>query len=152
MAMKKRAKKRKGVKIPWIPSFYKPNYRPKLPEIDFSDPFVRQITFIVLMVFSALMSSGIIFMMVNPPPALITIYEKPTVILPNLDRQTLSEGIVVFAMFIMASLGLFLIRRSTEFFTEEEARGLWLGLGFALLLISSLALTYFLMIKMGIMK
>ena len=138
------------IRIPWIPGFYKPEFKLKLPEIDFSDPGIRQTAFLVVMVFSALMAAGVIFMAVNPPPALITIYERPTVILPDVDRQTLSEGIVVFSLFIMAIGGLYLMRRSIEFFTERESRSLWLGLGFVLVLVSSLSLTYFLMMKLGL--
>jgi len=149
MSKKLDTKRLKSIRIPWIPFLYKPTYKLAFPEINFADPKVRQSVFVVMMIFATLMSAGIIYMLVNPPPALITVYEKPKVILPDTDRQTIMEGIAVFALFIMATSGLYIIRRSTEYFTEEESRGLWLSLGFVLVLVSALALTYFLSIKMA---
>ncbi len=143
-------KKITDIRLPWIPGFVKPNYKLKMPEINLSDPTNRDLLFISTLVFTALMATGFIFMLVNPPPALISISQRPTIILPNLDRQTLSEGIVVFSLFMMAMGGLYLIRRSVEVITESEARSLWLGLGYVLVLIAFLSLTYFLMIKIGV--
>ena len=137
-------------RLPWIPGFARPNYKLKIPEVDLSDPTNRDLLFISTIVFTALMATGFIYMLVNPPPALISIQKRPAVILPNLDRQTLSEGIVVFSLMLMAIGGLYLIRRSVEVMTESESRGLWLGLGYVLVLIAFLSLTYFLMIKIGI--
>ncbi len=139
-----------NLRLPWIPGFVKPNYKLKMPEIDLSDPKNRDLLFVSIIVFTALMATGFIYMWVNPPPALISIQKRPAVILPNLDRQTLSEGIVVFSLMLMAIGGLYLIRKSVEVITESEARGLWLGLGYVLVLIAFLSLTYFLMIKIGI--
>jgi len=136
--------------LPWIPGFARPNYKLKIPEVDLSDPTNRDLLFISTIVFTALMATGFIYMLVNPPPALISIQKRPAVILPSLDRQTLSEGIVVFSLMLMAIGGLYLLRRSVEVMTESESRGLWLGLGYALVLIAFLSLTYFLMIKIGI--
>ncbi len=151
--MRNIAEKLSKIRIPWIPGLHKPNFKLSIPTIDLADPSVRQVIFVILVVFSSLMSAGIIFMLVNPPPALITIYsKKPTILLPDIDRQTLTEGIVVFSLFIISMIGIFIMRRSTEVFTEEEARSLWLSFGFALLLIGSLALAYILNTKIEEMK
>lgn len=150
------AKKKKtrilDFRLPWLPGFAKPNYQLKIPEINLSDPANRDLLFILTIVFTSLMATGFIYMLVNPPPALISIQKRPAVILPDLDRQTISEGIVVFSLMLMAIGGLYLIRRSVEVITESESRGLWLGLGYVLVLIAFLSLTYFLMIKIGIIS
>lgn len=66
-----------NIRLPWIPGFAKPNYQLKMPEIDLSDPTNRDILFVSIIIFTALMATGFIYMLVNPPPALITISKRP---------------------------------------------------------------------------
>ncbi|MHA1615813.1 MAG: hypothetical protein ACTSX9_00640 [Candidatus Njordarchaeales archaeon] len=136
-------KVKRKIKIPWLPGFYRPKYKLELPEIDLAEEGNRRILFLILAITCAVLASGIIYIAVNLPPAIIG-PRVPKLIIPDLNRQTLSEGIIVIALTLMSVLGAFIIRSSVEHFTDVEYQGLYLAFGFALLLFGFLALTYIL--------
>ena len=134
--------KKKKFRIPWIPFLYKPKYQLSLPEIDLSESSVRLKIFIFSVIVCAVAFGGIVYLIVQPTPALLSSGGRPQVLYPSLDRQTLVEGIVASVMFLFSVVGVFLLRKSTEIITEEESRGIWIYLGMFLFLIGALGLTY----------
>ncbi|MHA1590630.1 MAG: hypothetical protein ACTSVA_08565 [Candidatus Njordarchaeales archaeon] len=135
--------KRREIKIPWIPLFYKPKYKLTLPKIDLSEESNRRAVFLFLSLLCVIFASGVIYMAVNLPPAIIG-PRVPRLIIPDLSRQTLSEGIIITALLFMSVLGAYITRSSVEHFTDIEYQGLYLALGFALLLFGFLAISYIL--------
>jgi len=126
------------LKIPWIFRFVrKPRFKFILPTIDLTDSTTRMAVFFILLLFSSLMVAGLIYILVQTPPAVAaTKGGNPIIVLPglgNLDRQTVLEGLAVAFLTFLAGLGTYMLKISTEFATEEEARSLWIYGGLFLL-------------------
>jgi len=122
--------KLKNIKIPWVIGLRKPKFVFDLPKIDLTEDTNKIAIYSLLTFFISLMAGGFIYMLVNNPPAIASDNQgNPVIVLKgliNLDKQTLLEGLTVIALILMSSIGLFILRRSTEVATEEEARNLWL--------------------------
>jgi uncharacterized membrane protein len=143
----------KKIRLPWIPGFRKPNFVFELPKIDLTDSTTKSSIYILLTIFVSLMVGGFVYMLVNNPPAIASDNQgNPVIVLSginNLDRQTLLEGLTVIFLFLMSSIGMFILRTSSEMATEEEARSLWLYGGLILVAIGVFGLMLLFGVKLG---
>lgn len=143
----------KKIRLPWIPGFRRPNFVFELPKIDLTDSTTKSSIYILLTIFVSLMVGGFVYMLVNNPPAIASDSQgNPVIVLSginNLDRQTLLEGLTVIFLFLMSSIGMFVLRTSSEMATEEEARSLWLYGGLVLAAIGIFGLMLLFGVKLG---
>jgi len=133
------------IKVPWILRFigiHKPNYRLTVFKPDFSKPEIRFWATIILLVSAAILFSGIVYIVVNLPPALIRIGSAPGYFIRGLDQETSSEALIVSTFMLLGVLGVLFVRRSVEKMTEEDQLTFILGL--VLFFLSFIVLTYFL--------
>ncbi len=142
------------IKIPWVlKGIKKPDFTFDIPKIDLSESGNKTTVFMITSFFISLMVAGFVYMLVNNPPAVAADRQgNPVIILSglsNIDRETLLEGLTVIFLFLMSSLGSFILRTSSEMATDEEARSLWLYGGLILLAIGLFGLMVMFGVKLG---
>lgn len=143
--IRKKLEKVKKITIPWIPFLWRPRFQYKVPKIDFNIERNRTISFFLLLVIASILFGGLVYSVVQLPPSLVTVRRRPGYIYPSSQGQTTTEVFIIGVLFLLGSLGLLLIRRSSRHLTEKQEIDMELYVGYVLILlfIMSILIIYF---------
>lgn len=143
--IKKKLEKVRRITVPWIPFLWRPRFQYKVPTIDFTIERNRTISFFLLLIVASILFGGLVYSVVQLPPSLVTVRQRPGFIYPNSQGQTTTEVFIIGVLFLLGSLGLLLVRRSSMFLTEKQEIDIELYVGYVLILlfIMSILIIYF---------
>lgn len=154
LKLKQKIKKLRKTRLPWLPILWRPRYRLKIPTPDVSKARTRTIGFFLFLIMASLLLGGLVYSAVELPPPLVTVgQQKPGFIVPrSIQSQTTTEVFIISMIFLLASIGTFIVSKSSRELTNEEGKvDIELYVGYALIF---LALTSILVIysqKAGMM-
>lgn len=138
--IKEKLRKIKEIRAPWIPFLWRPRFTYSIPKPDFAEKRTREIAFFLFVLIASLLFGGLIYSTVELPPPLVTVRERPGFIYPGTGGQTTTEVFIVSVIFILGSIGIYLIRRSSTDLIKKQDVDVELYAGYALILLMILSI------------
>lgn len=143
----------KNFRFPWLPFLWHPHFSLSPPTVDLTKERNRLTGFLLFVLVSSVLFGGLIFLAVELPPPLVTVGRgRPGYILPRkMGRgQTTMEGFIVALLFLIGSLGLLLIKRSSKNLIKEEETEITFYAGYALIFLAVVSFVIIYYYKMGL--
>lgn len=127
--------KLKNLRLPFLPTFYRPNFTYKLPDFDFAMEKYRLYAFFFFLLFSTILFTGV-FTYIGLTPSVLKGKNISSGISHHDFNQTILEGFLSGSLFISGVLGSFIIRRANRYVTERYKAVTRFYLGFILLIVA----------------
>ncbi len=145
---------RPKIRIPWIFKYklklYKPKYRIATINLGLEKEANRLMIYGLLTIILAILFGGIFLIAYEFTPPLIEIGGRAALIYPGLSRETLTEFLFTVIIFIMASVGAYLLRSAVR--AEEEEWTVQMSIGLFLVLVTVIFLWIIFSSKVGLLR